>query len=346
MTMHFDVVPAPHAPATTAVPRVMRRVLYALAPAAVVYVWFFGWGLPINFVFAAGAALASEAAVLRLRGRRTRHALHDGSALVTAALLSFALPPLVPWWIPAVGAGVAIALAKQLYGGLGKNLFNPAMVGYVVLLLSFPIEMTHWIPPRMGDLDYQHLGFVAQLGYSLTGKLPAAIDVDTLTRATPLDIVKEGLRSMHSFEELRGGSLFGDFGGRGWEWVSNLVALGGLYLLYTGTIRWQIPVALLAGLLLPAALFYLIDANHFAAPGFHLFSGASMLGAFFIATDPVSAATTNRGRLIYGAGIGLVTYAIRTWGGYPDGLAFAVLLMNGAVPLIDRYTQPRIYGQA
>jgi electron transport complex protein RnfD len=324
----------------------MRRVLYALAPAAVVYTWFFGYGLLINFSIAAIAAIVTEAAMLRLRGRSTRGAVHDGSALVTAALLSFALPPLVPFWIPALGSAIAITLAKQLYGGLGKNPFNPAMVGYVFLLVSFPVEMTQWIPPRMGDLDYEHLSIVANLNYSLTGRLPTTLDIDALTRATPLDLVKEGLRAARTFPELRGGSLFGDFGGRGWEWVANLIALGGLYLLYTGTIRWHIPVAVLAGLLVPATALYLFDTDQFAAPGFHLFSGASMLGAFFIATDPVSAATTVRGRLLYGAGIGMLTYMIRTWGGYPDGMAFAVLLMNATVPLIDRYTQPRIYGQS
>jgi electron transport complex protein RnfD len=221
----------------------MRRVLYALAPAAVVYTWFFGYGLLINFSIAAIAAIVTEAAMLRLRGRSTRGAVHDGSALVTAALLSFALPPLVPFWIPALGSAIAITLAKQLYGGLGKNPFNPAMVGYVFLLVSFPVEMTQWIPPRMGDLDYEHLSIVANLNYSLTGRLPTTLDIDALTRATPLDLVKEGLRAARTFPELRGGSLFGDFGGRGWEWVANLIALGGLYLLYTGTIRWHIPVA-------------------------------------------------------------------------------------------------------
>jgi H+/Na+-translocating ferredoxin:NAD+ oxidoreductase subunit D len=344
--MRFEVAPAPHAVAVSSVPLVMRRVLYALTPAAIVYMWFFGYGLLINFVIAAAAAVLTEGAVLRLRRRGTRHALRDGSALVTAALLSFALPPLVPFWIPALGSAVAITLAKQLYGGLGKNLFNPAMVGYVFLLVSFPVEMTQWIPPRMGDIDYQHLGFAANLNYALTGRLPAAVDIDVLTRATPLDLVKEGLRSARTFAELRAGSLFGDFGGRGWEWVNNLIALGGLYLLYTGTIRWRIPIALLAGLLTPATALYLLDPSNYAGPGFHLFSGASMLGAFFIATDPVSASTTDRGRLVYGAGIGLLTYGIRTWGGYPDGLAFAVLLMNAAVPLIDRYTRPRVYGRS
>jgi H+/Na+-translocating ferredoxin:NAD+ oxidoreductase subunit D len=344
--MDFDLAPAPHAKPVVSVPIVMRRVLYALVPAALAYIWFFGTGFAINFVFALLAALGAEAAVLRIRGRRVKTALTDGSAWVTSALLAFALPPLVPWWIPAFGAAAAIVLAKQLYGGLGRNLFNPAMVGYVLLLLSFPVEMTQWLPPRIGDIDYRHLSLPEAVVYSLSGGLPDDLTVDDLTRATPLDIVKEGLRASRPFEELRAGSLFGDFGGRGWEWINNFIALGGLYLLYAGTIRWHIPVALLAGLLIPATAFHLVDPSAYPGPGFHLFSGAALLGAFFIATDPVSTAAGARGRLIFGAGIGVLTFAIRTWGGYPEGLAFAVLLMNAAVPLIDRYTRPRIYGRS
>jgi electron transport complex protein RnfD len=343
--MRFDQTTAPHARPIASVPLVMRRVLYALVPAAICHTWFFGPGLLVNFALCTVAALFTEAAVLRLRGRPTHHTLRDGSALVTAALLSFALPPLVPFWIPLAGGAIAITLAKQLYGGLGKNLFNPAMVGYVFLLISFPVEMTQWIPPRMGDLDYQSLGVAEHIDYVFTGRLPEALSVDALTRATPLDLVKEGLRAGRSFPEIRGGSLFGDFGGRGWEWVANLIAVGGFYLLYTGTIRWHIPAAFLGGLLIPATALSLIDPSRFATPGFHLFSGASMLGAFFIATEPVSAAQTFVGRFIYGAGIGALVYALRTWGGYPDGVAFSVLLMNGAVPVINRYTRPRIYGK-
>jgi electron transport complex protein RnfD len=342
--MEFQSQPSPHVRPRESVPHLMRRVLYALLPAALAHTWFFGAGLWINLLFAACACLATEACVLKLRGRRWRPALQDGSALVTAALLAFALPPLAPWWLPAIAAASAMLLGKHLYGGLGRNLFNPAMVGYVIVLLSFPVEMTRWIPPYMGDLDYDHLGWIETLRYSLAGTLPAELSIDALTRATPLDLIKEGLSSMRTFREIRGGPLFGDFGGRGWEWINNCVALGGLYLLYVGVIRWQIPSTTLLGLLIPATLFHLIDASRYPSPGFHLFSGAALLGAFFIATDPVSAATSERGRLIYGAGIGLLTYAIRTWGGYPDGVAFAVLLMNASVPLIDRYTRPRTYG--
>jgi electron transport complex protein RnfD len=327
------------------VPIIMRRVLFALVPAMLCHTWYFGPGLLFNFALTAVAALLTEAAVLKLRGRPTRHALRDCSALVTAALLSFALPPFVPFWIPMIGGAISITLAKQLYGGLGKNLFNPAMVGYVFLILSFPVEMTQWLPPRMGDLDYRPLSVGEHASYVFTGEVPADVTVDALTRATPLDLVKEGLREDRPFAEIRGGSLFGDFGGRGWEWVANFVALGGLYLLYAGTIRWHIPTTFLAGLLVPATVLYLVDPNAYATPAFHLFSGATMLGAFFIATEPVSAAGTDRGRLIYGAGIGVLVYVLRTWGTYPDGVAFSVLLMNGTVPLINRYTRPRIYGQ-
>jgi Na+-translocating ferredoxin:NAD+ oxidoreductase subunit D len=344
--MRFATQAAPHAKAITSVPLVMRRVLYALLPAATAYTWFFGWGLLLNFAVAAAAALAAEAAVLRLRGREVAPVLADGSALVTAALLAFALPPLVPFWLPLLGSVVAIVLAKHLFGGLGKNLFNPAMVGYVLLLVSFPVAMTQWLPPRLGDLDYHHLSFVEQIGYMTVGRTPAGMDVDALTRATPLDQLKDGLRAGRSFADVRASSLFGDLGGQGWEWVGNALILGGLYLLYRGVIRWQIPVAMLTGVLVPALLGHLVAPERFGTPAFHLFSGATLLGAFFIATDPVSAAATTRGRLVYGAGIGLLTFAIRAFGTYPDGLAFAVLFMNAAVPLIDRYTRPRIYGQA
>jgi len=348
MTRRFERPIAPFFAPRISVPLTMRRVLYALVPTFVVYVWFFGPGLLINLTIAAATALIVEAACLRgsvFNGRTgSGPGISDGSALVTAALLSLALPPLVPWWIPALGATVAIGIGKHAFGGIGKNLFNPAMVGYASLLISFPAEMTQWIPPQFGDLDYTHLPLMETLAYSLFGSLPGGIDIDTLTRATPLDQLKEGLRSARMVSEIRTGALFGDFGGRGWEWIANMTGIGGVYLLFTGTIRWHIPFAVMAGVVIPATALYAFDASRFASPGMHLFSGATILGAFFIATDPVTAASSNRGRLLFGLGIGLLTYAIRTWGGYPDGIAFAILLMNGAAPLIDRYTRPVIYG--
>ncbi|MBT8061124.1 MAG: RnfABCDGE type electron transport complex subunit D [Gammaproteobacteria bacterium] len=342
--MRFQTTAAPHVAPITSVPLVMRRVLYALVPAIIAHLWFFGSGLLFNLLVATMAALAAEAAMLRLRGRAAAPVLADGSALVTAVLLALALPPLLAWWIVALGSASAIVLGKHLYGGLGLNLFNPAMVGYVVLLVSFPLEMTLWLPPRMGDIDYLHLNVLQTAAFSLTGQLPAGLTIDGLTRATPLDLVREGLAGMQTLGEIRASPLFGDFGGRGWEWINGFLGLAGIYLLYRGVIRWHIPVSMLAALFMAASLLFFFDPGRFPSPGFHLFSGATMLGAFFIATDPVSAATSNSGRLIYGSGIGLLTYIIRTWGGYPDGVAFAVLLMNACVPLIDRYTRPRPFG--
>ena len=324
---------------------VMRHVLYALVPAAIAYVWFFGPGLIINCLAATAAALATEILMLRLRGRPVRQFAGDGSAVVTAILIAFALPPLTPWWVTVSGTIFAIGVAKHAFGGLGYNLFNPAMAGYVALLLSYPDALTAWLPPPLGDLDYQAPGIGATLAYFATGQLPDGQTLDAITRATPLDAVKTGLGQMLTVEEVRAGSLFGDFGGRGWEWIANLTALGGFWLLYRRIIRWHIPVAMLSGLLVPATVMFLMDPATHAPPGFHLFSGGAMLAAFFVATDPVTAPASNRGRLVFGAGIGLLTYVIRTWGAYPDGVAFAVLLMNAGVPLIDRLTRPRVYGR-
>lgn len=345
-TREFLTAPGPHWRTPDSVPVMMRRVLYALVPALVAYIWFFGIGIAVNCAVAIGAALLTEAASLKLRRRPIDLFISDYSAVVTAVLLAFALPPLTPWWITATGALFAIAFAKHLYGGLGYNVFNPAMAGYVALLVSFPEEMTRWLPPRIGDLDYQPVSALASLQFALSGHLPDGSGWDAISRATPLDTTKMELGLMRTFGEIRAGPLFGDFGGRGWEWINNFIALGGMWLFYKGVIRWHIPVAVLGGLLGTATLFYLIDTATHPSPGFHLFSGGAMLCAFFIATDPVSAATTSAGRLIYGVGIGALIFVIRTWGSYPDGVAFAVLMMNMTVPLIDRYTRPVVYGRS
>lgn len=324
----------------------MRQVLYALVPASLAYVWYFGTGFIFNLVIAAIFCVAGEAAMLKLRGRPVEPALADFSALVTAALLAFALPALTPWWVTATAALFGIVVAKHLYGGLGFNLFNPAMTGYVVVLIAFPLDLNLWTAPRMGDLDYHYLTLFETARYTLTGTFPDYLSFDAVSRATPLDVVKAGLNSMSTFEEMRGYSMMGDFGGRGWEWIGNFTAMGGAWLLLRNIIRWHIPFGVLAGLLLPAGLFYFIDPALHASPGFYLFSGGTILCAFFIATDPVTAATSPKGRMLYGLGIGFLIYAIRRWGSYADGVAFAVLLMNMAAPAIDYVTRPRIVGHA
>lgn len=246
-----------------------------------------------------------------------------------------------PWWLVAVGIGFAMIAGKHIYGGLGFNPFNPAMAGYVVLLISFPREMTTWYLPA--SISGASLGLADSIAYSLGTADPA--QWDALSSATPLDQLKTGLAQNLSVAEISRGPLFGSFGGAGWEWIAVCWFVGGIYLLLTRTIRWHIPAALLGAVLCISTLFYLIDADSFASPLFHLVSGAVVIGAFFIATDPVSAATTDLGRIYYGLMIGCLIYVIRTWGGYPDGVAFAVLLANMCVPLIDYYTQPRVYGE-
>jgi electron transport complex protein RnfD len=342
--MFFRTASSPHGHGLDDVGTIMRQVIYALLPGIALYVYFFGWGLLVNLTIAIAVALGSEALLLRLRQRPLVPYLNDGSAVVTAMLLALALPPLVPWWITALGAAFAIIFAKHLYGGLGFNPFNPAMAGYVVLLVSFPHAMNSWLPPDM--LSTHHLGLLDTLFAIFTGHLPGGLSLDALTSATPLDTMKTQLKLDRTVSEIRASPLFGDFGGKGWEWLGNMFFLGGLWLIYRGVITWHIPASMLGALIAMALIFSIGNPDAHPSAAFHLFSGAAILGAFFIATDPVTASTTPRGRIIYGAGIGIFTYVIRTWGGYPDGVAFSVLLMNMAVPTIDYYTQPRVFGHA
>jgi len=342
----FTTAPAPHVVAKNSVARVMGWVLVALVPAIIAHVAFFGIGLLVQIVIGVLTALAAEAIALRLRRKPLRTFLTDGSAIITAVLLALCLPPLAPWWLVVSGAAFAILLAKHLYGGLGANPFNPAMVGYAVLLVSFPARLLRWLPPDVAGLDQVAFSVGETLTTILTGQLPDRFTWDAITSPTPLEALRTGIALGQTMEEARASPIFGAFGGRGWIWINGAILAGGLWLLALRIVRWHIPVAMLGALALCAGVMYAVDPGTYAGPAFHLTAGASLLGAFFIATDPVSAATSDRGRLIYGAGIGTITYIIRTWGGYPDGVAFAVLLMNLAVPLIDRYTVPRIYGHA
>ncbi len=342
--MEFERREAPFVTPPTDVASIMQQVLLALVPAVLAYVWYFGVGILFNIGIAVIFCVLGEAFMMRVRGRPVDVALSDYTALVTAVLLAFCLPPLTPWWVTATGALFAIVVAKHLYGGLGFNIFNPAMAGYVAVMAAFPMYLNIWTAPRMGDLDYYYMGFYETARYVITGSLPDYLSFDAVSRATPLDLVKAGLNNMRTFGEIQANPMMGDFGGRGWEWIGNFTAIGGGWLLLQKIIRWHIPVGVLAGLLVPSGILYFLEPGLHASPGFHLFSGGAILCAFFIATDPVSAATSTRGRLVYGFGIGLLIYAIRRWGSYADGVAFAVLLMNLAVPAIDKLTRPRIVG--
>jgi len=341
--MDFKLSVPPYLHTMQTVPNLMRQVLYALLPGIILYVYFFGWGIVVNILLTSITALLCETFMLWMRDRPLRPFLTDFSVLVTAWLLALAIPPLFPWWMTVVGTAFAVIFAKHLYGGLGFNPFNPAMVGYVVLLISFPYQMTQW--PALAMLSGYHPGLLDSASVIFTGHpWHSSISLDALSGATSLDTMRTQLKHFYTVQEIKQNPLFGDFGAKGWEWISNAFFLGGCWLLYKRVISWHIPFAVLSSLFIIAGFFFLIDPDVHPSPLFHVFSGASILAAFFIATDPVTAATSIKGRLFYGAGIGILIYVIRTWGGYPDGVAFAVLLMNMAAPLIDYYTKPRVFG--
>ncbi len=329
---------SPYVSAGKPVGRLMLQVIVALLPGTLAYAWFFGPGVLVNITLAVVLALAFEAAILRLRRRPVMPHLSDCSAVVAAWLFALCLPMHSPWWLVAVGIGFTMIAGKHVYGGLGFNPFNPAMVGYVVLLISFPVEMTSWAAPRgvnaievPGLLDAVKLCFV-----------PGS--VDAVTMATPLDLLKQN-KTLAVDALWQQNPQFGRWAGVGWEWASLGFLAGGLWMLYRRIYTWHAPVAMLASLTLMAALF---DdggaARSTGSPLFHLLSGGTMFGAFFIITDPVSSAVSNLGRLVFGALIGVLVFLIRSFGNYPDAVAFAVLIMNFAAPFIDYYTQPRTYG--
>lgn len=329
-------VTSPHASGLGKVSAVMRDVLLATIPGVLVMTWFFGPGTLINLVLGAAVALALEYGVMALRGRDPRVAISDLSVLVTSTLLCIALPPYAPWWLIVIGVFTAVLLGKQVFGGLGYNPFNPAMVGYVVLLISFPIQMSSWALPR-------GLETVPGLSEGLQ-RIFSPGSIDALTGATPLDLLRQNTGLLFEDLMISRPELSG-WAGLGWFEVNLAFLLGGLWLLYRRVFTWHAPIAMLAALGLCALMGY--DGGSSQSGGsalFHLFSGASMFAAFFIITDPVSSAVSNRGRLIFGALIGLLVYLIRTLGNYPDAVAFAVLILNFCAPFIDHYTQPTVYG--
>ncbi len=340
--MPGTIVSSPFGERPNRVDHIMLQVVLALIPGTIAMIWCFGWGVAVNMVLATIFALAAETAALKLRGRPAMPALRDLSAVVTALLFALAVPPTLPWWLTLLGILFAILVAKQLFGGLGYNPFNPAMAGYVFLLVSYPLAMTSWLPPQM--IAEHSLGFLDSLRLIFSGTPPVGLTWDAITMATPLDEMRTQLDQNRMIEEIRTSPLWGDFGGRGWEWVGNWFLLGGLFLLWRRVISWHIPVSMLLGLLLIAGFFWALDPQAHPFPAFHMFSGGAILGAFFIATDPVSACTTRKGQIIFGASMGVLIFVIRTWGGYPDAVAFSVLLMNIAAPTIDYYTQPRVFG--
>jgi len=305
--------------------QIMRQVSYALALGVGAQVYFFGFSVFIQIFLACITGLITEALFLRLRGSDIKPSIIDVSVVLTAILLAISIPSIAPWWIIVLGVSFAVIFGKQIFGGLGNNPFNPAMLGDAFLLFSFPMQMTQW------PADYLSMGQAVDVIFGLSS-------IDGLTGATSLDHLKTQLTMGISIQELELNSI-------SQLWINIGFLLGGIYLLLRRIIFWQIPVSLLLGVVVMSTVLSLVDSNQFASSLFHLVNGATMLAAFFIATDPVSASTTPSGRLIYGFLIGILIVIIRVFGGYPDAVAFAVLLLNITVPLIDFYTQPKVFGK-
>lgn len=354
----FKLASSPHTHSGALTSRIMLWVMGAMLPALFAEVYYFGYGVLIQSTLALIWAFILELIVTKLRHKPTFFYVKDYSGSLTALILAMAIPPYAPYWIILMGITIAILLGKQVYGGLGQNLFNPAMVGYAVLLVSFPVPMTTWMPPV--ELLKHTPSFMDSWLFIFTGHNSARLTltqltgtIDGLSQATPLNDLRTALeKGVTSLNEIKSSPIFADssiFGPSawtlsiGWTQVNLCFLAGGLFLLYKRIIHWQIPTALLVTFAICCSINWCV-APLAPNPIWELLSGATMFGAFFIATDPVTASITPRGKLIFGALVGLLLYIIRYYGGYPDAIAFAVLLANICVPLIDQYTRPNVSG--
>ena len=325
---------SPHHHSLSKTSRLMAWVLLATLPGLAVQSYFYGYGTLINLVWASGLALGLEALVLGLRRRPIMIFLTDGSALVTAFLIALALPPFSPWWLTVIAVLFSIVFAKHLYGGLGNNPFNPAMVGYAICLIAFPVSMTQW--PAIE----QTLNFGQQWQWFWMESIDGGIDA--WTGATALDLMRHTngltLNEVALDNPQLGLSLSVSM------WVNLAYLAGGIGLLAINAFTWHAPIAMLASLGFCAGLFHMGEPDLYPSASQHLLTGATMFSAFFIVTDPVSGATSRKGKVVFGIGVGILVFIIRTFGSYPDAFAFAILLMNLSAPLIDTYTRPKAYG--
>lgn len=330
----LTVSPSPHVYSSNSVKKIMYGVVIAMLPAFAVSVYYFGLGaLRVMFISVA-ACLIFEWLIQKflLKGKTT---INDGSAIITGMLLAFNVPSNLPWWIILIGALVAIGIGKMSFGGLGNNPFNPALVGRVFLLISFPVQMTSW--PKISVLDFSM--------------------VDAATGATPLAIIKEGLKNGESFQQIMSTIpttvtsspytdwFIGGMGGSLGEVSALALLIGGLYMLFRKIITWHIPVSIFATVAIFTGILHLIDPTQYADPLFHLLTGGLMLGAIFMATDMVTSPMSGKGMIIFGVGIGVITVLIRVFGAYPEGVSFAILIMNAFVPLINKGFKPKRFGE-
>ena len=318
---------SPHLHSDNSTRKIMYGVVIALLPAMFIAVWYFGLGALKVVLLSVGFSLFFEWFIQKylIGGSLT---ITDGSAMVTGILLAFNVPSNLPWWMVIIGALVAIGIGKMSFGGLGKNIFNPALVSRVFLLVSFPVAMTSWPKPS-----------------PITKTL-----VDTITGPTPLGYIKEGLGAGKTLAELTphlpsyAQQLMGQMGGSLGEVSALALIIGGIYMLWKKIITWEIPVSVLLTVFVVSGILWLINPQKYMDPVFNLLTGGVMLGAVFMATDMVTSPMTRGGQLVFGFGIGLITMLIRVWGAYPEGVSFAILLMNAVVPLINRGFKPKRFG--
>jgi len=319
----FLVSSSPHLHKGENIDDIMKLVIIALAPAALFSIYLFGFSAFRVIAISVVSCVLFEALTQKVMKRRIT--IRDFSAVVTGLLLAMNLPSTSPWWLVVVGAFFAIVIAKQLYGGLGYNPFNPALVGRVVLLISFPVQMTAgWVKPSKWGME-------------------------AVTTATPLGRIKESLLALghidvHMTRQEIIDLLIGNRAGCLGEVSVVLLLAGGIFLIARKIISWHIPVAFIATVWILTGIFHLIDPSRYADPSFHVITGGLFLGAFFMATDYVTSPIAGKGMIIFGVGCGIITVVIRLFGAYPEGVSFAILLMNAATPLIDRYTRPVVFG--
>ena len=320
---NFTISPSPHVHGGDSIEKNMYGVLIALVPTFIFSIVFFGLGAILVTLTSVVACLVFEYVIQKYLMKQ-RPTIWDGSAIITGVLLAFNLPSSLPLWIVVIGALVAIGIGKMSFGGLGNNIFNPALVGRVFLLISFPVQMTTWPVPN---------GFAT---------------ADAVTGATASALVKEAVKNGQAVGDAlssagfsTGNLILGNMGGSLGEVAAIGLLLGFAYMLIRKIISWHIPVAIFATVIVFSGILNLADPAQFAGPVFHLFTGGLMLGAIFMATDYVTSPMTHKGMLIYGVGIGLLTVIIRVFGAYPEGMSFAILIMNGFTPLINRYCKPR-----
>ncbi len=324
-TTLLTVAPSPHIHQEMTTPQIMRGVIYAMLPALGFSIYTFGIGA-VNVTMIAILSCAFFEYLICKHFLKVKSSVTDGSAIITGILLAFNVPSNLPWYIVVIGAAVAVGIGKMSFGGLGNNPFNPALVGRVFLFISFPVQMTSWPQPI------------------------ASWTIDGATGATPLGVLKDGLRLGSTIPEIQPDipaylDMFLGFQGGSLGEMSGLALIIGLiYMLYKKIVTWHIPVSMIITIFVIAGAFWFINPDRYMDPLFHILSGGVLLGAVFMATDYVTSPFTHKGMLIFGFGIGLITVLIRLFGSYPEGVSFAILIMNAFVPLINRYTKPRRFG--